>query len=119
MPVAALVAVMGFTLFAAAVGISGWLAQKTWVVPMLARIVLGQVTMAHGTCPLGVGLGEVVRFQPNGTTSPALCAPAQAALMPFADATRRGVPIADTPCCPIWEHLLAFRFTVEPLSQAA
>ncbi len=118
MPQAAIVAAFGFVVFGVAVGVSGWFAQRAWAMAA-APIVLGEVMMAQGFCPLEVRPGDVVRFAPNGAVTPALCAPAQAALRPFVEATRRGVFPTETACCPIWEHLLTFRFSMEPASRAA
>src|SRR3989304_7884091 len=118
MPQAARGGVFGFVVFGVGVGGSGGFAQGAWAMAA-APIVLGEVMMAQGFCPLEVRPGDVVRFAPNGLVAPSLCAPAQAALRPFVEAARRGVFPTETACCPIWGPLLPFRFSVEPASRAA
>src|SRR5574341_1475840 len=118
MPSAAWALVIGVLVIGAATAVLGASYTRS-LVAATARAVLGQVIAAQGTCPLGLRLGDVIRFAPDGAMSADLCSPARTALAPFVDATRRGLPPMGTACCPIWEHLLAFEFSLEGKALAA
>lgn len=121
MPTGVLVFSIGALIAVAAIAVPVLLAQRphAGVTPIVRRAVIGRVVVAQGVCPLGLRFGDTVRFEPNGTVRPALCAPAQSALASFVERVRRGEQLEALPCCPIWEHLLAFRLAVEPAPQAA
>jgi uncharacterized repeat protein (TIGR04076 family) len=112
MPVSAWGSIFGMLVIGVITAVFGFSYARSLAVQTV-RAVLAQVTIAQGICPLGLRLGDVIRFAPDGSTSADLCAPARTALVPFVQATRRGEQLTNTACCPIWEHLLGMRFSLE------
>jgi hypothetical protein len=121
MPIGIWIFSLGALIAIAAVAVPSLLTerQKHSAPTGIGGTVIGRVVVAQGICPLGLRFGDTVRFAPDGTVSPALCAPAQSALASFVERVRRGEQVEVLPCCPIWEHLLAFRLAVEPSPLAA